>query len=217
MISRIMDRLRIYRHRRAIQSLINRGLQIGQDVNIMPEVHFDHSYPHLIKVGNNCSISWGARILAHDASAYSFTNCARVGRVEIRDHTFIAERTLILPGVKIGPKALVAAGSVVTRDVPPNTRVIGNPARKYGTFDDFIEEVTHAREQSLTVDFKDICGRLTDDEKDSMWRETQDGILYVLGFVGDFPYVFNPSGIPPEKRFEAYPVAKDLEVPGPPE
>ncbi len=209
MISRIFDRIRLYRHRRAIRCLIRRGLEIGRDVNIMPEVRFDHAYPYLIRIGNNCSLSWGVRILAHDASAYSFLGSARIGRVDIRDHCFIAERSIILPGVTIGPKALVAAGSVVTRDVPPNTRVIGNPARKYGTFDDFIEEMEKAKRESECVRFEEICGRLTDEDKQNLWRKTEGGIFYCLGYVGRFPYVFNPSGIPPEKRFEAYPVPEE--------
>jgi maltose O-acetyltransferase len=49
--------------------------------------------------------------------------------VIIGDHVWIGTRALILPGVSIGAGAVVGAGSVVTRDVPPNGVVAGNPAR----------------------------------------------------------------------------------------
>lgn len=44
-----------------------------------------------------------------------------------------------MPGVTIGDNVLVAAGSVVTRSVPPRTIVAGNPARVVGTVDDYID------------------------------------------------------------------------------
>jgi len=47
----------------------------------------------------------------------------------IGDRCFIATRALILPGVKIGNECIVGAGSVVTKDVPDNTIVAGNPAK----------------------------------------------------------------------------------------
>lgn len=48
----------------------------------------------------------------------------------IGDYVWIASRAIVLPGVTLGKGAVVAAGSVVTRDVPPYTIVAGNPARK---------------------------------------------------------------------------------------
>ena len=56
------------------------------------------------------------------------------------DNVFIGCNSTILGNVKIGPNALIAAGSVVTRDVKENTVVAGNPARVIGTFDEYVEK-----------------------------------------------------------------------------
>jgi acetyltransferase-like isoleucine patch superfamily enzyme len=49
--------------------------------------------------------------------------------VTIGDHVWIGSRVIILPGVSIGDYAAVGAGSVVTKDIPPNCLAVGNPAR----------------------------------------------------------------------------------------
>lgn len=49
--------------------------------------------------------------------------------VTIEDDVWIGQRALILPGVKVGRGSVIAAGAVVTKDVPPNCVVGGNPAR----------------------------------------------------------------------------------------
>ena len=48
---------------------------------------------------------------------------------------WIGARAVVLPGVTIGENAVVGASSVVTKDVPPNTVVVGNPARVIRTFE----------------------------------------------------------------------------------
>lgn len=55
--------------------------------------------------------------------------------VVIGDGAWIGARCVILPGITVGEGAIVAAGSVVNKDVPPNTRVAGAPARKVESLD----------------------------------------------------------------------------------
>lgn len=53
---------------------------------------------------------------------------------------FIGANAIILPDVAIRPNAIIAAGAIITKDVPPNSVVAGVPARVIGTFDDFFEK-----------------------------------------------------------------------------
>ncbi len=82
-----------------------------------------------IVIGNNVNISPEVMILTayHDPDAEDFAGVEKP--VVIEDYAWIATRALILPGVKIGRGAIVAAGAVVTKDVPPQAIVGGNPAR----------------------------------------------------------------------------------------
>lgn len=83
-------------------------LTIGKHVNLAPEVMVLTAY--------------------HDPDAEEeFTGIHK--SVVIEDYVWIATRAMILPGVTIGRGAIVAAGAVVTKDVPPQTIVGGNPAR----------------------------------------------------------------------------------------
>lgn len=85
-----------------------------------------------IRTGKDVSIGPEASILTlgHDPQSPNFTD--RGGDVVIGDRVWIGYRALILPGVEIGEGAVVAAGAVVTKSVPPFTIVGGNPARKIG-------------------------------------------------------------------------------------
>lgn len=87
-------------------------------------------YPILI--GCNVSIGPEAAILTlgHDPHSPLFSD--RGGSIRIGDHAWIGYRAIILPGVTIGQGAVIGAGSVVTRDVPPFSIVAGNPARCIG-------------------------------------------------------------------------------------
>ena len=57
-----------------------------------------------------------------------------IGSIEIFDNCFIGANSTIMYNVKIGPNAIVAAGSVVTKDVPEGVIVGGNPARIIGSY-----------------------------------------------------------------------------------
>jgi len=85
-----------------------------------------------IRTGDDVSIGPEAAILtlAHDPQSADFAD--RGGDVSIGDRVWIAYRAIILPGVRIGEGAVVAAGAVVTQDVPPYEIVAGVPARSVG-------------------------------------------------------------------------------------
>jgi len=87
----------------------------------------------LIRLGNDCLIAYGSDIRNSDAhSVIDATTRARLNPaadVILGDHVWIGNQVQILKGVKIGARAVVAARSVVTKDVAPGTLVAGLPAR----------------------------------------------------------------------------------------
>lgn len=90
-----------------------------------------------ITIGRNCQISTG--VLIFDSPGHPADPAARmagapptdgeVRPVVIEDNVWIGRRATIMPGVTVGHDSIVATGAVVMTDVPPNTLVVGNPAR----------------------------------------------------------------------------------------
>ncbi|MGG6265130.1 acyltransferase [Leptolyngbya sp. AN03gr2] len=85
-----------------------------------------------ITIGKNVSISAEVCILTadHDLQCANFSGQER--SVMIEDYVFIGTRAMILPGVTLGKGCAVAAGAIVTRNVPPFTIVAGCPAKPIG-------------------------------------------------------------------------------------
>jgi maltose O-acetyltransferase len=86
-----------------------------------------------LRIGDNVSISPEVMILtaSHGVDDPDFR--VETSPVVIDDHVYIGARATILPGVTLGRGSVVAACSVVTRDVPPLSIVAGIPAREVGT------------------------------------------------------------------------------------
>lgn len=96
----------------------------------------------MITIGSNCALTKGVKIFTHGGARVArrkYPNYDVFGMVEVGDYCYIGTNSLIMPGVKIGNGSMVAAGSVVTKSVPPNMVVGGNPARILCTVDEYIE------------------------------------------------------------------------------
>lgn len=89
--------------------------------------------PAYVQLGSNITLS-DCTLIGHDGvievlSRRYGKQLDSVGKIEIRDNCFVGHGAIVMPRVAIGPDSVVAAGAVVTKDVPPGMVVGGNPAK----------------------------------------------------------------------------------------
>lgn len=82
-----------------------------------------------ITIGKGAKISHNVTIMDGDGHIVEYAGYIPIKPIVIENHVWIGTKATILKGVRIGEGAIVAAGSVVTKDVPPHTLVAGNPAK----------------------------------------------------------------------------------------
>ena len=91
----------------------------------------DNTFPNFVVIEDGASISGNDYFLAHAKPLKYHTACAEsfVAPIIVHKHAWIAINVTVLPGVEIGEGAIVSAGSVVSKDIPPFTVAKGNPAK----------------------------------------------------------------------------------------
>ena len=82
-----------------------------------------------IRIGHDAVVSEGAYVCTASHDVYIASFALTTAPIEIGDCAWVCARAIVLPGTKVGEGVVVAAGSVVTKDVEPWTVVGGNPAR----------------------------------------------------------------------------------------
>ena len=96
-----------------------RGVHIGKDVWISQFVYIDEIHPDAVTIGDNASIGLRSSIFTHFYWGPKRAH-QHVGPVHIGNDVFIGPHCVILPNVRIGSGAVVQAGSVISRNIPPN-------------------------------------------------------------------------------------------------
>jgi len=104
-----------------------RGGDIHPTVIMERNLNLDRLYPQGIHIGKHTLIASQSTILCHDHSK-RVNGQPMLADVRIGERCFIAVGAIILPGITIGNEVIVGAGAVVTKDVPSNCIVAGNPA-----------------------------------------------------------------------------------------
>ena len=117
-----------------VRAYRSRGVKIGKPVYIGPHVHIDFIYPELVEIEDYVSIGMGTYIFAHSNPTASkdiknFYYPRSYAPVHIKKGAWIPPGCMIMAGVTIGENAIIAAGSVVTRNVPAFCIAGGAPAK----------------------------------------------------------------------------------------
>jgi acetyltransferase-like isoleucine patch superfamily enzyme len=118
-------RLRLYRAM---------GVAIGRNVFVGLDTWLDDQFPELIEIEDDVTISFRVTVVVHDDARRMNAVIpgaldGTVAPVRLCRGCYLGACCVILPGVTVGERAVVGAGAVVTRDVPPGKIVLGVPAR----------------------------------------------------------------------------------------
>jgi acetyltransferase-like isoleucine patch superfamily enzyme len=116
------------------------GVNIGHNCVIEMYTYLDDQFPELIFLEDHSGPSRHVIIICHDdaaakvdqqetASSDFESRHGFVAPVRLKKYSGIGAGSILLPGVTIGEGAIVGAGAVVTKSVPPNTLAVGVPAK----------------------------------------------------------------------------------------
>ena len=124
------------------------------------------SEPWLISFGDNVYVTAGCQFVTHDGGTLilrkEYPDLEWTAPIEVGNDVYFGVRSIVLPGVTIGDRVIIAAGSVVTKDVPSNSVVGGVPARHISTVDEYLEKM---KQKSLGL------GHLSAAEKEDRLRQ----------------------------------------------
>lgn len=98
-------------------------MDISKSVRISFGARLDKTYSQGVHIGDESYVASGAVVFSHDFTRYLHTD------TYIGKQCFIGANAIIMAGIRIGDNCIVGSGTIVTKDVPNNCIVVGNPAR----------------------------------------------------------------------------------------
>lgn len=120
-------RYRHYDREKKIKLLNKVCYHVGERTDVFAESL--GSEPYLISIGDDTIIASDVSFVTHDASVYNayrylgkhdFSGVEKKGPIIVGNNCFVGRRSLLLPGTVIGDNSIIAAGSVVNGQIPPN-------------------------------------------------------------------------------------------------
>lgn len=131
--------------------LRKKGVKLGNNTywGIIKTINIDTSRPSLVEIGDNVRIDTGMTILTHDYPTWVFKHVYNdfvnsSGKVKIGNNIYFGQNCVVLKGVTIGDNCVIGAGSLITKDIPPNSVAVGRPAKVIGTLDDYYKKRKNA-------------------------------------------------------------------------
>lgn len=154
---------------------------IGKGCHIAPDAEIELPWATHLKLGSEVTVARGVRFISHDACMWRSMGASRVGVIEVGDRAFIGAFTIVMPNVRIGAETIIAAGSVVTKDIPAGVVAAGNPARVIKTISELHEKTKTklARTPCFGEEYRMKCGG-TVAMRNSMLKDSPNGECFIV-------------------------------------
>lgn len=159
--------------------LIRRGMRLGKDFNRQQGCIIDPTHCFLIDIGDNVTFSIRVTLMAHDASTKKSLGYTKIERISVGDNVFVGANTTILPNVSIGNNVVIGANSLVTKSIPDNCVVAGNPARVLCSLEEFKKNTIRMNHSKVFGSYYRFSKNISDERKEQLIEATKDGIAFI--------------------------------------